>query len=727
MHFIDCASSVWAEINKAEVKIVDDEQRDSFLNHFENLGVETDGFQFDESYLSEIDSFLEEYDSNEVDIDADNSIISPILNQNFSLDEVEYAIDCLKNKKSPGTDSIPAEFIKFCKRSLLPDLVETFNYILEKREFPKSWAEGLKSAVYKSGLRNNPNNYRGITVLGIFAKIFEILVNNRFQFVNEAFSKIDPKNGGFLKGKRTTDNIFILTSLIQRQLSLGKPLYVCFVDFSKAFDLVNRAILFYKLIKSGWSGRLLDTVRDLYSKTSFKFKFQGELSSNIPNNIGVNQGGNASGFLFRKYISDLGNFLNDKFGVCLGDIVISHLLWADDLILFSDSLIGIQKQLDGLYQFCSKNRMIVNELKTKLMVFGNGVKGDIIFNGKLLKWVEKYKYLGNIVNSIKTISGDIFKENSTYICDKARKAIFSFFRKTKSFGILSPDLLVKAYETLVKPILLYGSDIWGSSKAMCDSIDKVCLFFIRCILRVKSSTSKLMCFGELGLIPPSILAKINLINFYIRLKHFSSSSLERIILDDLHVLRDVGFTNLISPIHSLAESYNINLNSCSYSIETANAIKHIIKSDFVNNWHLGVLHNNSSLRSYKLFKNCFQIEPYLLCVKTDKYRYALSKFRCSSHFLEIERARHQNAIPPIWERNCPFCPMAVDDELHLLLFCTKNSKIREEFLKRVYEIRPEMATMQHNEKFYSIMSSTDSEILRLLSKFIFNSFKIRKL
>ena len=74
-----------------------------------------------------------------------------------------------------------------------------------------------------------------------------------------------------------------------------------------------------------------------------------------------------------------------------------------------------------------------------------------------------------------------------------------------------------------------------------------------------------------------------------------------------------------------------------------------------------------------------------------------------------------------------FALWPVDDELHLLLFCTKNNKIREEFLKRVYEIRPEMAAMQHNEKFYSIMSSTDSEILRLLGKFIFNSFKIRKL
>ena len=90
------------------------------------------------------------------------------------------------------------------------ELQLVFNYIIEKREFPDSWAEGLKSAIFKSGLRNNPSNYRGITVLGIFAKIFEKLVSNRFEFANEAFNKLDSKNGGFLKGKRTTDNLFFL-------------------------------------------------------------------------------------------------------------------------------------------------------------------------------------------------------------------------------------------------------------------------------------------------------------------------------------------------------------------------------------------------------------------------------------------------------------------------------------------------------------------------------------
>ena len=89
--------------------------------------------------------------------------------------------------------------------------------------------------------------------------IFETAVHNRLSFINEAFDKIDKRNGGFLKGSRTSDNMFILNGMIERQLIKGKPLYVCYVDFSKAFDVVNRHILFYKIIKSGWHGRVVDT------------------------------------------------------------------------------------------------------------------------------------------------------------------------------------------------------------------------------------------------------------------------------------------------------------------------------------------------------------------------------------------------------------------------------------------------------------------------------------
>ena len=131
------------------------------------------------------------------------------------------------------------------------------------------------------------------------------------------------------------------------------------MDFSKAFDLINRDILFDKIIKSGLHGRVIDTLRDLYSKTAFRIKHNGSLSPPILQTVGVNQGGNASPSIFREYMSDLRDYLDECTAVCLSDITISdtillNLLWADDLIMVSTTPSGAQKQLNGLELFSRK-------------------------------------------------------------------------------------------------------------------------------------------------------------------------------------------------------------------------------------------------------------------------------------------------------------------------------------------------------------------------------------
>ena len=156
--------------------------------------------------------------------------------------------------------------------------------------------------------------------------MFEIAVYKRLYFVNEAFCKVDEHNGGFLNGRRTADNMFIINGLAERQLLLGENLNLCFIDFSKAFDLVNRNILFYKLVRTGWHGKVTDTLRSLYQKTSFRVSQNGRVSASMCNAMGVNQGGVASGLLFRKYMADLDVFLNTEFGVCIGEMIISHIL-----------------------------------------------------------------------------------------------------------------------------------------------------------------------------------------------------------------------------------------------------------------------------------------------------------------------------------------------------------------------------------------------------------------
>ena len=161
-----------------------------------------------------------------------------------------------------------------------------------------------------------------------------------------------------------------LHCLIEIKL-LGKCLILCFVDFSKAFDMVNRNILFYKIIKSGWYGKVTDTLRSLYEKTSFRVKHQGCISFLIRNLVGVNQGGVASGFLFRKYLSDLDEYLDIHFVVWVGDMIVAHILWADDLVLMAESISGMQDQLSKLSAYCSKNLLSVNETKTKCMAIGH--------------------------------------------------------------------------------------------------------------------------------------------------------------------------------------------------------------------------------------------------------------------------------------------------------------------------------------------------------------------
>ena len=147
--------------------------------------------------------------------------------------------------------------------------------------------------------------------------------------------------------------------------------------------MINRKILFYKLIKNGWKSKVIDTFRSLYSKTHFRVKRNGKLSPPVLSTLGVNQGGISSGLMFRKYMSDLSTYLSTEVGIVISNEIIAHILWADDLILFSDSPMGLQKQLDGLLKFCSKNKIIVNETKTKVMCFGTNENFQVFFNKNL--------------------------------------------------------------------------------------------------------------------------------------------------------------------------------------------------------------------------------------------------------------------------------------------------------------------------------------------------------
>ena len=112
--------------------------------------------------------------------------------------------------------------------------------------------------------------------------------------------------------------------------------------------------------------------------------------------------------MFRKYMSDLSEYLSKQFGVVVFDDIVMHILLGDDLILFSDAVHGLQRQLHGIEKFCSRNKIIVNETKTKAMSFGATGQIKVYYDEKIIMQVGEYKYLGTIIRSTKRRNQDVF-------------------------------------------------------------------------------------------------------------------------------------------------------------------------------------------------------------------------------------------------------------------------------------------------------------------------------
>ena len=721
-------SKFWKTLNNLNGNAGDNQnmpQKDEFLQYFKNMSAPIESEYFQSGYLDSAKAFLQKYDTGDHSNIESNSLELEVLNDNFTCEEISTVIDALNNNKSPGNDNIPAEFIKSCKTELLQNITDALNYIIEMRDFPDMWAEGLRSAIYKGGQQKLVDNYRGITVLTIFAKIFEAAVYNRLKFLNEAFGKVDKYNGGFLEGCRTTDNMFVLKGLIDRQLLMGKSLYVCFIDFSKAFDMVNRHILFYKLMKSGWHGRVIDTMRSLYNKTYFRLKHGGKVSPPILSTLGVNQGGIASGFMFRRYMADLSDYLKHEFGVCTDELIIVHLLWADDLILLSDSVEGLQTQLNGLLEFCANNHMLVNYVKTKCMAFGNSGKFQLTFNSKPIERVNKYKYLGNIFNETKTIRGDVLSSTYDFLADKGRKAMFSMIKSTRSIGELSIKTLLFLFERVVAPILTYGSDIWGMKHNSIQVIDRVYQHFMKYLLGVKATTSNVIVYGECGRIPLSNILVRNVMCYFNRLANMQENSVVKKVFNESMGLHRQGFKTWVSEVCELAERYSVDLFIKDVSLFKIHC-KNAVRRYFENNWHstLNDVVNNPKLCIYNKIKTHITCEPYLELVKNKNHRNAITKIRTSSHTLEIERGRYAKPKVPREKRVCTLCGV-LEDEIHFVTACNRYEPGRQLLIGKVIEIVPQFEFLDNVEKFIYLFTNEDPRILSWLGKFLFDSFTLR--
>ena len=679
---------------------------------------------FDYQFEKEVTDFINSYDDGIYDKCVKDKTMCDILNSPIQVDEVVSAVQKLKPGKSPGIDRFPVDFIKCSIHSIKYHLMSLFNYVLDKEEYPDKWGDGLRVVIPKGD-----DDIRPITIEPLFAKIFETVLDGRICFVNEAFKKTDIYNGGFRKGTRTQDNLLILTSCIEKQLAIGEKLYVAFVDFKKAFNYINHVILIYKLIKLGMSGRFVNIIKSMYSKIKGIIKVNNRLYNTIDDTCGSNQGGPLSPNMFRYMLSDLREYLDITCGINLDGTMLVHLLWADDLVLMSPTAEGLQKQLNGLQCFTSKFQMIVNEVKTKVVIFGN-LKTEMpvfTFNQKKLEIVDDYKYLGVTINSVKTSRGNLFKTMVDYICDKSSKAIFHVYNKCKPVGRATPSLSIKMYDSYVSPVLNYACEIWGNFKPIPD-VERVLLRYLKFMLGVKSGTCSAAIYGETGCYPVYIQHIIRTIKYWVRVRSLPSSELVRKAYDVSRLLCLTGFKTWSCKVRDILELYGMGTLWTNETgvINTNDFIKHFkdcVYNNYISLWQADVK-NFPVLRTYMTFKTEFGFEQYLVQVKDYKLRKVMSQFRLSSHKLCIETGRHSKPKIPLNDRICSHCNLTeIEDEEHLLLHCPFYSEERVHLFYKILTNEGSIFDGCPHQVFINIMSSTNGNVIFSLSKYLFKCFK----
>ena len=620
----------------------------------------------------------------------------------------------MKGNKAPGPDGVLVEYLKVFAETYEDILLKILRQLFSKSVYPDQWNSNFLKPIYKKGDVEDPDNYRGLAIGSALAKLFSLILLKRLTKYIDKNKLISTKQIGFMKGARTSDHIFLLQTIIEKVVKKTKgKLYAAFIDFKKAYDTVDREKLFNRLKQLGIRGIYLNNIIAMYKNTSYKIKLTNGFLDPLECNLGLKQGCPLSPMLFNLYIDDVENIFDDQCNpVILQEEKIHHFLYADDLVILSETADGLQRSLNKLSEYAKQKDLTISIKKSKTLIFnvpGRFIKKQFYIEGKPLEAVNTFCYLGFELKA----SGIVSHAMNT-LHEKAKKALRPLMCVTNRFN-LPARTVSRLFHTLISPIALYNVENWAilsdsklkefkeidifneTNKSSTDVIHRKLL---KQLLGVSKSCPNMAVYGETGEIPLSLKGYRLMLNYWNRLTNLPDGNLAKKALIENISIR----TNWILTIEKLVKSFKLIEVSChKFKRATSKNIDNYYKTFWISE----ITETSSSrLKTYKAINKDY-ITPKHLNLSFQKRR-LISKIRCSDHQLAIEKGRHKNSDS---ERLCRTCTTgSIEDEEHFLLKCRAYQNLRER-----YQIR--------SDNLYDVLNIENQENLAI---FLDKAYKLRE-